>query len=69
VKIEKDIPLPPKGRGSQDRRDLARTMDVGDSVLLETLADQENLRKRLYRLGRRSASRKQAGGWRVWRIE
>jgi hypothetical protein len=68
VKIEKDIPLPPKGRGSRIG-EISRTMDVGDSVLLETLADQENLRKRLYQLGRRSASRKQAGGWRVWRIE
>lgn len=70
LKIEKDVPLPPRSSGDSKKSVLWR-MSVGDSVLV-TDASQSVVAARAKSVANRSgykfATRKVEGGVRVWRV-
>lgn len=72
MKIESDIPMPLEqgktGRPVGEASLLAVKMKTGDSVLVDNLSDQQAIRRAIYRNGGKAQSRKQEGGWRIWRI-
>jgi hypothetical protein len=67
-KIEKNIPLVEHGlSGSWSR--LAKEMQVGDSVLIETRHKATNIANHLRNLGYKPVTRAVDGGVRVWKME
>lgn len=69
MEIEKGIPVPPSmSGGNSEFARLIRAMEPGDSVLLTTVEKKEHARQVMRSKGRKYASRKVAGGWRVWRV-
>ena len=78
IKIENNIPLPPKGHstGAAPRFPFA-ALAIGDSFLAPTTAKNAKARRRVLsclmiyhakKTGFRYASRKVDGGIRIWRI-
>ena len=67
MQIEKDIPIPPKGRVRSVAGETARKLEVGESVLLDNEGDLNTANCALRRMGRKAAVRKTDGGWRLWR--
>lgn len=78
IKIESNIPLPPKARSTGARPKLPFTaLAIGDSFLAPTTAKNAKARRRVLsclmiyhakKTGFRYASRKVDGGIRIWRI-
>lgn len=70
IKIDKDVPLPPRGNMPAD---ILAQMDIGDSVFIDSIAQGNNAasRARVYghRHGKKFAQRQVNGGVRIWRIE
>lgn len=69
--IEKNIPVPKHRHGSIT--DMAKKMEIGDSVLVEDSAVNnrsvvESLRRAIRRFGGKSSYKKVDGGVRVWRV-
>ena len=67
MKIEKNIPLP-KRRNKW--ADLAREMEVGDSVLLKSTAEALSLGLAVKRIkkGKVTTSKQDCGNIRTWRV-
>lgn len=63
-KIEKNIEPPKYQHGTWDV--LARKMEQGDSVFIETVKLKSTLRTALYRNGKDYCSKKEKEGYRVW---
>lgn len=69
MKIEKGIPVPPKGTNSL-YRSLFLPMVPGDSRLFDTESQAAGFRTYLSKQqGMRGVKRKVDGGWRVWMFE
>lgn len=71
-KIEKDIPIPPKGRPKGTYKYPFVFMEVGDSFFVKGgLMKRISVSARGYsiRTGHKYASRTVPGGVRVWRVE
>lgn len=67
MNIEANVPIR-KGYGPRtEAGKAAREMKKGDSVLCTRPADRDTLRKTLHNLNGKPVTRKEAGGWRVWR--
>lgn len=77
IKIDKSKPMPKpriKKEKKRPKSDIARAMEVGDSVLIETLYGHKDstvstVRKAMSRLGMKYTCRKVEGGVRIWRTE
>lgn len=71
LKIEKGIPIPFYGRCMGSRwADTARTMEVGDSVLVNGRIAAMNMRNAITRLGFRCVTRgNDKPQTRVWKME
>ena len=67
-KIEKNIPVSVHGKSGVWSR-LAREMEIGDSILVETRAKAMGLRTALKRFGYKSTTRTVDEGLRVWKME
>ena len=67
MKIEKNIPIPP--RGNQKNTVLFEKMEVGDSVLVENRQKSMSVANALNRKGRKAVTRSVDGGIRVWRTK
>tara|TARA_R100001510_G_scaffold8875_1_gene6822 strand:+ start:235 stop:441 length:207 start_codon:yes stop_codon:yes gene_type:complete len=65
--IEKNIPIPKKKFGKWD--ELARKMEVGDSVLFEGQNDSTAFYIAAKNLGKKTTQRKINGKIRCWRIQ
>jgi hypothetical protein len=67
MQIDKGVPIPaPIRRGLSE---IARRMEPGDSVMCETEANADTVRRVLSKYGVKGAKRKIDGGWRVWRLK
>lgn len=68
--IDSDVPLPsPKKRErKKTAADFAELLNVGDSVLVETLSQAQFMRKVLKQLNRGVTTRREGEGYRVWRV-
>ena len=67
-KIEKNIPLVEHGLSS-NWSTLAKQMEVGDSVLVETRNKATNIANKLRKSGYKPVTRSVDGGIRVWKME
>jgi hypothetical protein len=67
MKIEKNIPIPP--RGHQKNTALLEKMEVGDSVLVENRRKSVSTAQVLNRKGWKAVTRTVHGGIRVWRTQ
>ena len=68
-KIEKDIPIPCHGKGSQKWIEIARQMEVGDSVLVNGRIEAMNMRTAIVRLGFKCVTRgNDKPQTRVWKV-
>lgn len=73
MKIEKDVPVPPRSTGPGSNKYPFAEMEVGDSVLFDEprlksppyLAAQYHARK----TGKKFVGRVVEGGVRIWRVE
>ena len=70
IKIEKNIPIYNNSR-KQKFDELISQMEVGDSVLLTSYTDIEQIRQAAHRQSKKVSSRIAKGehGHRVWRIK
>lgn len=69
IKIEKGVPIPEERKTSQMRQ-VARQMQIGDSVVVYELKDRNGLYSHLRSIGHKSTSRKLSDGtYRIWRIK
>ena len=69
IKIEKGVPIPEARRTSHIRQ-LAKQMQVGDSVVVPTVEAGNSLYSHLRSIGHKSTSRKLSDGtYRLWRIK
>ena len=69
IKIEKDVPIP-EGRKTSHIRELAKQMQIGDSVVVPTVEFRNGLYSHIRSIGHKSTSRKLSDGtYRVWRVE
>ena len=66
-KIERNIPIPPRRYGKNDKYLFLLQMEIGDSVLAETRQLATAMSGRLKGAGYKFATRKVEGGVRVWR--
>lgn len=69
--IERNVPVPSSlenGRQYGESGELARKMDIGDSVLCDTLSAAHSLINALRYLKRNGSRRKIGKQYRVWRI-
>lgn len=65
MRVEQNIPIPPRGKGVAA---LVRSLDVGDSVYVADDRHANAIRIAGHRSGIRLATRKEGEGRRVWRI-
>lgn len=65
MKIDKDVPRYPYGTYTQ----VAKKMEIGDSVFFERRPEALALRHALWRQGFHMSIQREREGWRVWRIE
>lgn len=70
MKIDDDIPIPTSGkfRPRREASILAHKLAVGQSIFCETIQQLECAKGAIKRYGGRFASRKQEGGYRIWRV-
>jgi sRNA-binding protein len=77
ITIDKKVPMPKprvKKEKKKPKSDIAKAMNVGDSVFIETLYGHKDntvttIRKAMARFGMKYTCRKLEGGVRIWRIE
>jgi len=67
-KIEKNIPVSDHGKSGVWSK-LARKMEIGDSILVETRAQAMGMRTALKRFGYKGMTRTVDEGIRVWKME
>lgn len=71
VKIDKGIPVPPKGKRESEYTKTIMKMEPGDSVFCETQEEREAYRHAFYQRGIPYTLRKRdedgRKGWRIWR--
>tara|TARA_R110001583_G_scaffold102756_2_gene249419 strand:- start:489 stop:701 length:213 start_codon:yes stop_codon:yes gene_type:complete len=68
MKIEKGIPMPKKK--SFRKYAWLDEMEIGDSVLVNTVKEVDIIRAQIRNQGKRSERRKvEEGGYRIWRVE
>lgn len=67
--IEKAIPIPPSKPARSEMGRLAKQMQAGESVVVDTPSQRDTLRSLIYRVGGKVVTRKVQGGYRVWRTE
>jgi hypothetical protein len=65
MNIESGIPVPP--RLSSGVRDMARTLEVGQSIMFAEWKQCDSARHALFKVGRKYKLRKLRDGWRLWR--
>lgn len=68
-KIDKNIPIPMKGCGVSETKELFKRMEVGDSVVVKSAAEIAKIYYCARRLSGGIVSRKVKGGFRVWRVK
>lgn len=69
VKIEKNIPLPPKRNGHDPRaKQMIEAMTLGDSIFLSDKKQRNHCVNVMRRCGYKATARAVEGGYRVWRI-
>lgn len=69
MKIDKDIPIPPKGNGGRPPKWPLSELEVGDSFLADTPTIRKSIEWHQKRYGTKFCTRKTGEGWRVWRTE
>ena len=71
MKIDKNIPIPStRGSRTSGIRDAARRMNIGDSVVLDSLEAASSFRASINPIGMKVTIRKlEDGKYRAWRIK
>jgi hypothetical protein len=68
MKIEKGVPIPKVAHATAESVEIARQMEIDDSVFVDTLNAAERIRNALRYYGGNGCVRKVNDGYRVWRI-
>ena len=68
MKIDKNIPIPRKQHKKATWAALVDQMDVGDSVLVNNVAERAALTIAIKMQGYEATTRKEDGKFRVWRL-
>jgi len=70
MRIEKNIPITLPRARENGYASLVREMEVGDSVLCQTMKEIISVRAAIYRTGYKPIVRKQPDGtWRLWKVK
>jgi len=69
IKVDKGIPIPSKKPRASEWRDLAMSLEIGDSVFFATHQEKEKARLNLRKYGWACTTRAVRNGYRIWAVE